>query len=85
MTFTPNVGRTHATTDAVVQVDGDLATQRCTLVCPGRRRDRGEQSVIATGRYVDDFVRTADGWRFTKRLAVLDIDLATLVELLQSL
>jgi uncharacterized protein (TIGR02246 family) len=78
-------GHIHATTDAVVRVDGDLATQRCTLICLGRRRDRGEQSVIATGRYADDFVRTASGWKFTKRLAALDVDLTAMVELLSRL
>jgi hypothetical protein len=54
-------------------------------VCLGRRRDRGQPSLIGTGRYVDDLVRTADGWKFAKRLAVLDIELATMLEALERL
>jgi 3-phenylpropionate/cinnamic acid dioxygenase small subunit len=62
----------HATTDAIVTLDGDRARQRCTLILALRRPDRSKVSLFATGRYDDELVRTADGWRFSRRTITLD-------------
>jgi SnoaL-like domain len=68
----PYIGqRTHLTTDSVVVVDGDCASQRSTLLlCT---RSRGKQlAALLTGRYEDDLVRTDDGWRFARRTVRID-------------
>jgi ketosteroid isomerase-like protein len=62
----------HATTDALVTVDGDVAHQRCTLILMLRKADRSAVSLFTTGRYDDELVRTSAGWRFTRRVIALD-------------
>jgi uncharacterized protein (TIGR02246 family) len=70
-------GVVHVTVDATVEVDGDRAVQDVTLLVlarpggdapPAERRSRLQR----TGRYHDELVRTAEGWRFTRRTATLD-------------
>jgi hypothetical protein len=66
-------GRTvHATTDHVIQIDGDRATQTCTLLMYRRRPDHSVNDLVTTGRYEDELVRGAAGWRFRRRRALLD-------------
>lgn len=67
-------GTVHVTTDAIVEIDGDRARQWCTLVLLRRERDRRPPVVLATGRYEDELRRTADGWRFVRRVASTDND-----------
>ena len=69
----------HLTLDAVVEVDGDTATQRCRFLLGRRAPDRSEFSVVTSGRYRDRLVRTPAGWRFTERHATFDIDAAAVV------
>ncbi|MGY1616141.1 nuclear transport factor 2 family protein [Geodermatophilus sp. SYSU D00691] len=59
----------HLVTNVEVDVDGDGAAARCSLHAQHVRAGvpGGEQYVIA-GRYVDRFVRTADGWRIAHRV-----------------
>ena len=68
-------GYLHLTTDAVVTVNGDRAVQRCNLLMLRRWEDKRPPALLSTGRYVDDVVRTADGWRFRHRQVTLDADL----------
>ncbi len=68
-------GVVHATTDAVVRVEGDAAEQECTLVVASRSRERGPQRLLGTGRYSDRLLRTTDGWKFSSRTVVMDRDL----------
>lgn len=68
-------GVVHATTDPVIAIDGDEAVQECTLLVVQRSRERAPQRLLASGRYRDRVVRTAEGWRFAHRLAMLDRDL----------
>jgi uncharacterized protein (TIGR02246 family) len=65
-------GYVHVTTDPVIVVDGDRATQSCTLVVATRSKERGPVGVAMTGRYEDELVRTPDGWRLARRRAILD-------------
>ncbi|HEY8490179.1 MAG TPA: nuclear transport factor 2 family protein [Dehalococcoidia bacterium] len=59
----------HCTTDAVVEVDGDRATQTCYLIL----LDRADGVKIrASGVYHDTLTRTPDGWRFTHRRVEID-------------
>jgi uncharacterized protein (TIGR02246 family) len=57
----------HATTDARIEVNGDTATQVCTLLLTRLAAGPG----ASAGRYTDEFLRTPDGWRFSRRTAVL--------------
>ena len=68
-------GIVHITTDPIIEIDGDRAVQHCTLIVANRHEDRSPVTFGTTGRYDDELVRTADGWRFTSRVAVLDGDL----------
>lgn len=65
----------HVTTDAVIDVDGDRATQRCAFMLFARKPDENELVVLTTARYEDRLVRTSDGWRFVERIATTDNDL----------
>lgn len=65
-------GTVHATTDPVLTVAGDAATQVCTLLLYRRARDGTSVQLQNTGRYEDELVRTEDGWRFHRRSVLLD-------------
>lgn len=51
------------TTNHVTHVDGDTATQTSDLVCAMIMKG---EPVIFFGTYMNDFARTADGWRIKK-------------------
>jgi ketosteroid isomerase-like protein len=55
----------HATTDALVEGDGDEATQRCTVLVFERHADGA--FLRSVGTYTDRLRRTAEGWRFSYR------------------
>ena len=65
----------HLITNVMVDVDGDHARSRCYFQAPmGRRRADGSQEVITNaGHYLDELVRTADGWRIQQRVCVQTI------------
>jgi uncharacterized protein (TIGR02246 family) len=69
-------GVVHVTVDATVEVDGDKAVQDVKMLVlsrPGPDAASGARTTLTnSGRYHDELVRTADGWRFTRRTAVLD-------------
>lgn len=66
-------GTLHVTVDPTIEVDGDTAIQVVTILSMARAADRSEKPrVRATGRYVDDLVRTPKGWRFSRRRVTLD-------------
>jgi uncharacterized protein (TIGR02246 family) len=67
-------GVVHITTDPIIEVDGDRATQRCTVIIANRSQARDRVGISMTGRYEDELVRTPDGWRFKRRRAILDVD-----------
>jgi 3-phenylpropionate/cinnamic acid dioxygenase small subunit len=73
----------HLTLDAVVEVDGDTATQRCRFLLGRRSGDRSDFSIVTSGRYHDRLIRTADGWRFAERHAAFDMETAAVVARLQ--
>ena len=59
----------HVLGSHIVEVDGDQATSRCYFVAQHVRTaaDGGPHYVVA-GKYVDDVVRTDDGWRIKHRV-----------------
>jgi uncharacterized protein (TIGR02246 family) len=61
--------RVHATTDAVISIDGDTAIQECTLILTPVAAAGTAPTV--TGRYTDHLVRRPEGWRFARRTVVL--------------
>ncbi len=61
----PANGGKHIPMDAEILVTGDEAS------CNGPYRMEMPDSV-STGRYDDRFVRTADGWRFARRVILPD-------------
>jgi ketosteroid isomerase-like protein len=63
--------RVHITSDSIIEIDGDTATQECTLLLITRAPRRG-LTAIFTGRYSDELVRTPDGWRFARRVVHVD-------------
>lgn len=65
-------GTVHATTDPVLSVKGDEATQECTLLLFRTARDGTSVRLENTGRYEDELVRTKDGWRFRRRSVLFD-------------
>lgn len=69
-------GTVHITADPTITVDGDRATQTCTLVLARRERDPDRSEFQLTGRYVDELVRTDAGWRFRARHIKLDASTA---------
>jgi hypothetical protein len=51
---------------AIIAVNGDKATARSVIRECGKFADRNEALEIM-GRYDDELIRTADGWKFTRR------------------
>lgn len=51
---------------AIITVDGDKATARSGIRECGKFSDRDE-ALEVLGRYEDELVRTATGWKFTRR------------------
>ncbi len=62
-------GGRHIVQNMWVEGDGDTATMRAYLsnVVAG-----DEPKAVQTGRYVDEAVRTDQGWRFSRRTLTLD-------------
>jgi hypothetical protein len=58
----------HASTDSIIQLDGDRATQRSTML-QFRRLEGSDVLSLRIGRYVDELRRTPDGWRYQSRNA----------------
>jgi len=58
----------HIVSNHEVVLDGDRARHRCYLQAQHIRADvEGGKLFIIAGRYEDDMVRTADGWRIQHR------------------
>jgi hypothetical protein len=61
----------HLTTDFIVEIDGDRATQTCQLLLYGwdLSVDRPGPNVLrGVGHFEDKLVRTPEGWRFEERV-----------------
>lgn len=63
----------HLVSTHQVHLDGDRATHRCNLHAQHvRAAAEGGPNYVVGGRYEDDLVRTAEGWRIRhRRLVVL--------------
>jgi 3-phenylpropionate/cinnamic acid dioxygenase small subunit len=60
----------HVISNAIIEVEGDVASARCYFHAPmARNTPSGDQYVITNaGRYLDQLVRTAYGWRIVERV-----------------
>jgi|SRR5581483_892045 len=70
----------HITTDPLVELDGDTARQTSRLLVFNFSPEGAGVDFITTGHYIDDLVRTPDGWRFTKRRIETDLSFDRLIE-----
>lgn len=61
----------HLVTNHQVRLDGDRAECRCYFQAQHvRRAAEGGRNFLVGGRYEDEVVRTADGWRIARRRLV---------------
>lgn len=59
----------HVVSNAIIEIDGDVARSRCYFHAPmGRETEDGQYVITNSGRYLDELARTADGWRIVKRV-----------------
>ena len=68
-THAPDAWHKHVTTNPSISIDGDTATTvSYFLRVDASESDAGPAFVLASGRYVDEFARGADGvWRIRSR------------------
>lgn len=55
-----------------VQIEGDTATSRCRIRASHVGSDDQAATFEVWGTYLDDLVRTTDGWRIRRRRMVVD-------------
>ena len=59
----------HLMTNHMVEIDGDRASARTMLINPMQLgRPQSDHLFLVGCTYVDELVRTADGWRIAKRV-----------------
>jgi hypothetical protein len=56
----------------VISVDGHQATGETYCLAHHLSADAGRTLIIATVRYLDEFVRGANGWLFAARTVLVD-------------
>jgi hypothetical protein len=70
--LTPLDDSQHIVANHQIAVDGDRATCRCYFHAQHIRRGvPGGENFVVAGRYEDDLVRTAAGWRIAQRTLVV--------------
>jgi uncharacterized protein (TIGR02246 family) len=60
----------HVITNLAVEIDGDHARATCYLLNVLTRN--GKSELLAPGRYECELVKSAGGWRFQRRVVILD-------------
>lgn len=63
--------RRHVSSNVLIEHDGDIA--HCVSYLTIFSACEGALTALSTGKYEDELVRTADGWRFTRRHIELDL------------
>jgi hypothetical protein len=70
--LTPLDDSQHVISNHQINIDGDTATARCYLIAQHvRKAAKNGLNYIMAGRYEDQLVRTADGWRIMYRNLVI--------------
>jgi uncharacterized protein (TIGR02246 family) len=62
-------GSRHWVNNSLIDVDGDAATHRGYFIV---HAVGNPMSVVVSGKYHDQLVRTGDGWRFARRDVTMD-------------
>lgn len=70
----------HVTTEPEITIDGDIATQRVRMIAIYAALDATRNEFVASGWYVDTLKRTEEGWRYFRRRAELDLQIAQVFE-----
>lgn len=70
----------HVTSEPEIEIDGDSATQRLRMLSVYRAEDLSRNDFVCSGWYQDELKRTADGWRYFRRRAELDLDITAVFE-----
>lgn len=63
----------HVTTEPELDIEGDTAWQRVRMLSIYRGKDGMRNEFVASGWYIDELKRTAEGWRFYRRRVELDL------------
>lgn len=66
-THAPDAWHKHITTNPTCVVNGDRAEVRSYFLRVDSTDDAGPATILASGRYVDTFVRDGDRWRIRSR------------------
>lgn len=69
----PGSGTRHVLTTTSVEIDDDAARARSYFLYLDTKEADGV-AVRLTGRYLDDFTRTPEGWRMSRRRIVIDVN-----------
>lgn len=70
----PGTNSRHLNTTLWVQIDSDDTAHAESYFLYLRDASSDKPTVAKTGRYRDQFRRTADGWKFYRRQIVLDVN-----------
>jgi hypothetical protein len=63
----------HVTTNPIITVSADVATQEIQLMFYALADDRSSIALQSSGRYSDELARTPQGWRFRRRRATIHV------------
>jgi 3-phenylpropionate/cinnamic acid dioxygenase small subunit len=63
----PLAATQHIVSNVEVSIDGDRAVARCNLQSTHVRSAPAGDDFVVAGVYTDELVRTADGWRISRR------------------
>jgi len=68
-------GTQHFTLNQEIQIDGDTANGRVGFYNPmPLNLETGKLFYLVGGWYIDEYVRTEDGWKFSRRSEELSFD-----------
>lgn len=70
----------HITTEPQIDIDGDSAQQRVRMLTVLQDGEGTRNEFVASGWYIDELKRTAEGWRYHHRRVELDLDINMVLE-----
>jgi 3-phenylpropionate/cinnamic acid dioxygenase small subunit len=67
----------HHITNIMIEIDGDRGKARCYFTAPMGRvaPDGGREFITNAGFYLDEIVRTSDGWRIAARFCDMTVQI----------
>ncbi|MDG2116357.1 MAG: nuclear transport factor 2 family protein [Porticoccaceae bacterium] len=70
----------HVTTEPELDISGDTAQQRVRMLTVLQDGEGTRNEFVASGWYIDELKRTAEGWRYHHRRVELDLDINMVLE-----